>query len=87
VPAAHKPTPAELLDLLVTRANALRASGVRRVELEGLSFDLAAPEPDPSESGADEADGSDPLYDPATFGRRDGKVPGFQRQTRDEEYE
>jgi hypothetical protein len=71
-------------------ARALRAAGVLRLEVDGLKLELAAPEATPTASEShidalpysplpDLSDEVDALNDPATFGRRDGKVPGFQR--------
>lgn len=83
------PTPAELLDLLVERADRLRAAGVLRLELEGLKVELApaAPTIDPNKRRDAEPepaeDDVDPFRDPATFGLRAG-VPGFTRPKDDD---
>jgi hypothetical protein len=71
-------------------ARVLRAAGVLRLEVDGLKLELAATETmSPISVSLDDAlpysplpdlsDEVDALNDPATFGRRDGKVPGFQR--------
>lgn len=77
------PTPEEWLDLIEKRASRLRAAGVTHVELEGFKVDLAAPEPPEiviANAEPPAPDYSDPLDDPATYGRRDGSVPGFRRR-------
>jgi hypothetical protein len=89
MPPRAKPSAAALLDLLVERAPGLREVGVRRVELAGLAFELAEPrltlEQGPSRADVQLADEMDPLMDPATYGRSDGRVPGFTRPERDED--
>lgn len=67
----------EMLDALLERAARLRSAGVRRVELDGMAFDL-----DPLEGPAAPAqplEQGDPDEDPALYGSRDGFVPGFPR--------
>ena len=89
-------TPPELLDALLERAERLRAAGVVRVEMDGLSFQLAAtPAPTYVLTSKDEErplddDGSpsdlDPELDPATYGLPPGSpIPGFRRPSRDDE--
>ena len=77
-----------LLQLLIDKARALRAAGVTHVELEGLAFDLAPAELEMAEVVPEERlEELDPLNDPATYGRLDGRVPGFPRQPRDDDQE
>lgn len=85
----EKPTPAELLDLLASKAKVLRSVGVLRVELDGCKFELAPDDEPvqfrPSGPAPDEVpvpDESYPLDDPMTYGLRGGKVPGFSRVRR-----
>lgn len=82
-------TAAQLLELLADKASALRAAGVRRVELEGLKFEIAAPEMVPTQVGAnEEADEHDVMNDPATYGLAPGsRLPGFTRRPREEDEE
>lgn len=73
---------AELLDLLVERAPALRAAGVHRVELDAMNFDLLPQLPEHGEAAGDKPqEHLDPMNDPATFG---GAVPMFPRDLADE---
>lgn len=59
----------ELLDLIVERAQGLRAAGIRSVNLGGASFTLAPAELEPDGDAQDEETGpSDALHDPWTFG-------------------
>lgn len=76
-------TPAELLDLIISRAPQLRTAGVRMVQLMGedhVSFSMEPPEPAPPVGARTDEDEQpepeDPLDDPATFGRKRG-TPGF----------
>lgn len=74
-----KPTAEQLLDLIERRARGLRAAGVRRVELEGIVFDLADPDPVPQQFEREEIDEPmiyDALDDPTTFG---GGIPTLSR--------
>lgn len=79
---------AELLDLIASRASALRQAGVLSVELEGVAFTLAPPEPpDPAPvqnaSGEDSDDlPRDPLRDPATHGLFGGDARPLPRRAR-----
>lgn len=85
-----KPTPAALLDLLVSKAKGLRDAGILRVELEGCKFDLAPADvavPEVRRIPADEVPiptEPDAMNDPATYGTT-GRVPGFTRRSRDDE--
>ena len=76
---------AQLLDVVIAKAQKLRDAGVLRVRLEGLAFDLAPPEPtvDADDDGEqlDEIGDADPFKDPATYG---GRVPGFRRREQQE---
>lgn len=76
--ARSRMSPPALLDALIERADRLRAAGVRRVELDGLAFDLDPPEPLAAGDAADEG-GEGAWNDPAQYGSRDGFVPGFPR--------
>jgi hypothetical protein len=74
-------TLAELFDLVIDRAPLLRANGVRCLQLHALRIEIDAVEVRPVFTAAHldsepEEDSSDPLFDPATFGRKSG-VPGF----------
>lgn len=65
----------ELLDIILEKAPKLRAAGVQGVEIDGLKFALAAPEPDfTGDKAADDESEDDgmlsPLDDPRTFGKR-----------------
>ncbi len=82
-----KPTPGELMTLIVERAPALRAAGVRELQIGDFKVLLELPElgaatgaSAPAETTELETD--DPLNDPMTFGRKTS-VPGFERH-RDE---
>lgn len=77
--ATTKPTPAELLTLLVERAPALRKAGIQHVSIEGLSATLAPPELDPANVPKPKPQRTphpDPLRDPDTY--PGGRVPGFE---------
>ncbi len=78
--AARKPSAADLLDLIASRAQRLRDAGVTSVEFDGCSFTLSpaqvadaigAMQEDPPD------DDPDPLRNPSLYA--DGKVPGFTR--------
>jgi hypothetical protein len=74
-------TPADLLDLVIDRAPRLRASGVRCVQIDGLRVELDPVEVAPvfqtiSLGSEPEEQDIDPLFDPATYGRKSG-TPGF----------
>jgi hypothetical protein len=75
--------PAQLLDVVISKARQLREVGVLRVQIEGLAFDLAPAEPQEQEVEeiVDAIDDSDPFNDPTTFG---GRVPGFRRREHEE---
>ena len=75
--------PADWIRLLRDNAKKLRAAGVTRIKFEGLEVDLAPPEPQmPAAVPVSDADISDALDDPATFG---GSVPRFKRRWQDED--
>jgi hypothetical protein len=76
-----KATAAELLDLIIERAPRLRSAGVRAVEIENVSFDLAPADPPDVSIDIDDEDDAprDALHDPHTYGRRK-RVPGRQRR-------
>jgi hypothetical protein len=77
-------TPPEWLALIAERAKELRAAGVRKVSMPELRLELDPYEPEPERSVTTEdqtidiAGDSDPFNDPTTFGRRDGKLPGYK---------
>jgi hypothetical protein len=76
-----KPQPSEWIRLLVENAAKLRDAGVRCVKLEGCEVSFAEPEAKPLQIETEpDISEEDPLNDPATFGRRDGRVPGFRRE-------
>lgn len=88
--ATKKPTPAELLDLLIARAPALHAAGVTSLSIDGLSATLAPPPPPLDLRGTVVPDDDlpthdhrDALNDPSLYGR--GRVPGFKRPSKNEE--
>lgn len=64
------PEAAELLDLIIAKAPALAAAGVRgRVELGGLAFTVAGPEPEaPVVSPGPDEPAPDAMHDMETFG-------------------
>lgn len=76
------PDLASLLDIIATKAPALRDAGVRTLEVAGIRMELDPPERGAVEVAAptfdyvDATDYSDPLNDPTTFGRTSG-LPGF----------
>jgi hypothetical protein len=72
--------PAELLDLVIEKAEALRRVGVLELELAGCSLKLAPFEAEAPASTEEPAHVGhvDPLSDPRTFGLH-GQVPGFER--------
>lgn len=69
-----------VLEVLLCRAPALRASGVRQLSVGDLSVELSPPDPEPAPKAT--ATGNqvyvDPLHDPETYGSN-GRVPGFMR--------
>jgi len=71
-------TPDEWIDLIIRKASELRASGVRTLSIDGVSFTLDPAEPPPSRESRQEFDEHDVFNDPATYGRASG-VPGFNR--------
>ena len=79
------------LDYIAEKAKALRAAGVRKLVIDGLTLELDPPDspelaPDKATySSLTDLPDADPLNDPATFGRRDGSVPGFDKTRRDDE--
>lgn len=76
------------MDLVISRAAALRAAGVTTITIGGVTVTLAPPEPAPipttPDARSDENNDDDPLSDPSTFGGRG--VPGFTRPTRSEDF-
>lgn len=68
-----KTTLADTLSLIAERAPALRAAGVRVVDVENVHFELDPPEP-PEPKLLPDADQDEdevaPLDDPMTYGRR-----------------
>jgi len=86
-------TPTELVALIAGTADKLRASGVRRLEFDPTGrcvVELAPIDPEPIRRGpvTEHEEPFDPFEDPATFGRRDGRVPGFtQLQQRRDDHE
>ncbi len=69
---------AAVLDTITAKAPGLRDAGLLDITVGSVQFKLAPPEvkleePDKKTN----APPSDPFRDPATFGRRDGYVPGF----------
>lgn len=76
---------AQLLDMVIAKARQLREAGVLRVQLDGLSFELApagAPHMDDEElDEPEDTDDPDPFNDPATYG---GMVPGLPRRPHEE---
>lgn len=63
---------AELLDLIIERASALRTSGVLNVNLGGASFTLAPAEVTTTSIPDDDDGPVDTLHDPVTHGRPPG---------------
>lgn len=73
----------DVLDAVIARAEKLRTVGVRVVQLDGFRVELDPAEPAITPAmvadaiaAQEQADESDPLDDPATFGRKSG-TPGF----------
>lgn len=83
--ARKKPTPADLVDLVIGKAEALRAAGVTRLELADVTVDLAPYRDDgatevTTSNGQDEAGPVGWEDDPATYGLPPGSaLPGFAR--------
>ena len=79
------------LDLLTECAPALRRAGVREIDLDQdgkvRRAVFAPPDPEPSDNDGEPAapTDTDPLYDPATFGR--SKVPGSALRRGDDDDE
>lgn len=70
----------DMLDLLISKASALRAAGYTEVSIGDMTAKLSPPEPEPvAAEKHDQHPPSpiDPLSDPATYGG--GRVPGFPR--------
>lgn len=68
-------------------AESLRAAGVVRFEVNGCKVWLDGPAPTPTEAKPTpdhDEEYADPLDDPATFGLRGGRVPGYRRRSEDE---
>lgn len=68
---------------LARRAPALRAAGIRHVEIGDIKFDVDPPEPVPlskEELAARARAAADPLQDPAMYNRIDS-VPGLRRHS------
>mgnify|MGYP001589655937 CR=1 FL=1 len=85
--SARKPTPADILALIIERAIALRQAGVTKLSLDNFSvsfapFEPIAPAPTRADREAESVEPQNPLDDPATYGRS-GSVPGFQREEDD----
>lgn len=76
---ATKPTAAELMDLITSRAPALIAAGVTELEIDGFAVKLSAPPPaaTPVAKAAPVRQHVDPLQDPSTYAG--GRVPGYTR--------
>lgn len=70
-------TPEQWLELIETRARGLREAGVKSINLHGVQIELTPPTDPVIKAEPDEGD-QDPLHDPITYGRRDGRVPGFR---------
>jgi hypothetical protein len=69
--------PADWLDLLISKAPALRAAGVLEVSLEGVSVKLSEFIPEQPESKDAIADATgDPMNDRILYG---GALPGFPK--------
>ena len=89
MPTKAKPAalaPAEWIDLIARNAVRLRDAGVVRLSLEGVELELspaAVKEEEEERGGVEDIDAGDPLQDPATYGRRDGRLPGFERLLRE----
>jgi len=66
------------IDIVLRRANELRAAGVLSIQVDGCGATLAAydprTEPVKTEAPEEEQVYRNPLHDPATYG---GDVPGF----------
>lgn len=79
VTMTRKTTPADLLDLLITKAPDLRAAGVRTVAIGTFSFALTPHEPPATTAPPPdvEHETNDPLFDPATYASR--MIPGRAR--------
>lgn len=86
MPAHRKTGPAEWLELICARAKELRDAGVVQLQLEGCTVTLQPPDaPVVIQQQAQERDTDlDPLLDAATYGRRDGSVPGYPRRRPEE---
>ena len=82
-----KKQPAEWLELVAQYAKSLRDAGVVKLELEGCTLTLQPLEtPVVIQQQAAEPDNEmDPLLDAATYGRTDGRVPGYPRRHRSED--
>jgi hypothetical protein len=76
----RKTQPAEWLDLVARNAERLRKAGVTKLELDGCKVELS---PYVSEEivkrALEQEDEPNVWGDPATFGLRDGRVPGFSK--------
>jgi len=72
---------AQLFTLLQEHAEGLRGKGVRVVKVGAFEFALDPPEIRLPEQQARRPEGllGDPLSDPATYARGNGRIPGFPR--------
>ena len=92
MPPAKKPTPAALLDLLISKAPALHAAGITSLTLDG-AFTVTLQQPPapldlrgvevPNDDETPTHEHRDALNDPSSYGR--GRVPGFKRPPKNEE--
>jgi len=93
MPPAKKPSPAAMLDLLISKAAELHAAGITSLTLEGAAGTLSgrppAAHPPRAKGKGDEAPPrlaqtyADALNDPSTY--PGGRLPGFTRIREDEE--
>lgn len=76
-----------ILGAIIRHAPALRSAGVRELAYDLVRVSLDPPEPPapPPPAHQDVVPVSDPLYDPITHGRTDGKVPGLRKTWEDDE--
>lgn len=77
----RKSSNADHVALILANAKGLRDAGVLAVELDGVSFTLAPPDPPEGQEQPKQVIPSDPLHDPALYGRSDGTTPGFGAPT------
>jgi hypothetical protein len=67
---------ASVIDVVISKAHAMRGAGVEVFALDGLSFNLRAPEPLAGDSGPTKSETTDPFDDPASY-PHGGRVPGY----------